>query len=118
MIRLITCIKKKKGISPKEFRNYWNDPQFEVLLDTFLAILEPSSQSRKLTLQVSANIRIMQAMKTTEPYDAVIEWWFESANHLAPLLAKPEAHTALKELVKYQSRFIDFTISPSFFTEA
>jgi hypothetical protein len=118
MIRLIICIKKKKGVSFKKFREYWNSPEFENIMDRLAALLELSRVSRKLTLQVSANIRIMQAMKTTEPYDAVIEWWFESANHLAPLLAKPEAHTALKELVKYQSRFIDFTISPSFFTEA
>ena len=118
MIRLITCIKRKKEITPKKFRDYWNDPQFEILLDNLVSLLEPFRVARKLTLQVSANMRIMQARKTQEPYDAVIEWWFESASQLAPLLAKPEAHAALKEMFKYQNQFIDLSKSPSFFTEA
>jgi len=118
MIRLITCVKRKKDISINEFRDYWNDQQFEVLLDRLVTLLEPFRLLRKLTLQVSANIRIMQARKTQEPYDAVIEWWFESASQLAPLLAKAEAHEALNELTKYQSKFIDLEGSPSFFTEA
>ena len=118
MIRLITCIKRKKEISPKKFRDYWNDPHFDILLDNLVSRLEPFRISRKLTLQVGANIRIMQARKTTEPYDAVIEWWFESASQLAPLLASPEAHAALKEMMKYQSQFVDIAQSPSFFTES
>ena len=118
MIRLITCLKRKKEISPKKFRDYWNDPQFDALLDNLVTLLEPFRVSRKLTLQVSANLVIMKARKTMEPYDAVIEWWFESASDLAPLLAKPETHEAINEMVKYQSQFIDFTKSPSFFTEA
>jgi hypothetical protein len=118
MIRLITCIKRKKDISSEEFRDYWNDPQFKILLDRIVSLLKPLKLSCKLTLQISANIGIMQARKTKEPYDAVIEWWFESASQLTPLLEKPEAQTALKELMKYQRQFVDFTMSPSFFTEA
>jgi len=117
MIRLITCITRKEGMSSEEFRDYWNDQQFEILFDRVVSLLEPFRLSRKLTLQVSANIRIMQAKKTKEPYDAVIEWWFESASKLGPRLETPEAHTALKELMKYQSQFVDFKMSPSFFTE-
>ncbi len=60
----------------------------------------------------------MQARKSKEPYDAVIEWWFESASQLGPLLAKPEAKAALKEMMKYQTQFVDISQSPSFFTEA
>jgi hypothetical protein len=118
MIRLITCIKRKEGISPKKFREYWNDPQFDILFEKLVTHLEPFRIVRKLTLQVSANITIIQARKTKEPYDAVIEWWFESANLLTPLLAKPEAHAAIKEMMNYQSQFVDFNMSPSFFTEA
>jgi hypothetical protein len=117
MIRLITCIKRKKDISPKKFREYWNDPQFEVLLDKLVTLLEPFRISRKLTLQVSANVRIMQARKSLQPYDAIIEWWFESATQLAPFLATPEARAGLKELMKYERQFVDFEQSPSFFTE-
>jgi hypothetical protein len=118
MIRLITCITRKTDITPRKFRGYWDNPQFEILLDNLVSLLEPFRISRKLTLQVGANIRIMQARKTKEPYDAVIEWWFESASQLGPLLARPEAHAALKEMMKYQGQFIDLSKSPSFFTEA
>jgi hypothetical protein len=118
MIRLITCIKRKKDISPKEFRSFWNKREFEILFDRLVSLLEPARISRKLTLQVSANVRIMQARKSLQPYDAIIEWWFESAVRLAPLLESPEARASLKEMMKYQSQFVDFKQSPSFFTEA
>jgi hypothetical protein len=117
MIRLITCIKRKKDISPKKFREYWNDPQFEILLDRLVSLLEPVKLSRKLTLQVSANVRIMQARKSLQPYDAIIEWWFESATRLALFLATLKARAALKGMMNYQSQFVDFEQSPSFFTE-
>jgi hypothetical protein len=118
MIRLITCIKRKKDISPREFRSYWNNPEFEILSDKLVSLLEPVRLSRKLTLQVSANVRIMQARKSLQPYDAIIEWWFESAARLAPLLESPDARASLREMMKYQSLFVDFKQSPSFFTEA
>jgi len=118
MIRLITCIKRKKDISPKEFRDYWNNPQFEILFDRLVSFLEPVRLSRKLTLQVSTNVRIMQARKSLRPYDAIIEWWFENAGRLAPLLETPEARASIREMMKYQSLFVDFKQSPSFFTEA
>ncbi len=52
MIRLITCIKRRKEITPKKFRDYWNDPHFEILLDNLVSLLEPFRVTRKLTLQV------------------------------------------------------------------
>jgi hypothetical protein len=118
MIRLITCIKRKKDISPKEFRSYWNNREFEILFDRLVPLLEPVRLSRKLTLQVGANVRIMQARKSLQPYDAIIEWWFESAVRLTPLLGTPEARASLREMMRYQSLFVDFKQSPSFFTEA
>ncbi|MEW6585100.1 MAG: EthD domain-containing protein [Nitrospirota bacterium] len=117
MIRLITCIKRKKDISPEKFRNHWNDPEFEILLDKLVSLLEPLRLSRKLTLQVGANVKIMQMRGSLQPYDAIIEWWFENAARLGPRLATPEARAALRETVKYQSQFVDFEQSPSFFTE-
>jgi len=38
MIRLVTCIKRKEGISPKKFREYWNDPQFDILFERLFTL--------------------------------------------------------------------------------
>jgi len=62
--------------------------------------------------------RLLPERDTLESYDAAMEWWFESASQLAPLLARREAHAALRESMKYQRQFVDFALSPSFFTEA
>lgn len=32
MIRFINCLKAKPGMTPGDFRRWWDDPQFEALI--------------------------------------------------------------------------------------
>lgn len=118
MIRLITCIRKKEGMSPDQFRKHWSDSQFLDCFDRLVSMLKPVRHSRNLTLQVPANERLMKFRGSAEPYDAIVEWWWHSAADLAGSLETAEAQAALLELQAYQGLFIDFESSPSFFTEA
>ena len=118
MIRLITCIQKKEGLSPEQFRKHWSDPQFVECFDRLVERLKPVRHSRNLTLQVPANEKIMKFRGSAGPYDAMVEWWWPSAQDLARSLDAAETQAALLELQAYQGIFIDFRSSPSFFTEA
>jgi len=118
MIRLITCIRKKKEMSYQEFRRCWEDPAFSELINKAVEVLKPVRHARNLSLQVGANIRIMESRGSDEPYEGIIEWWWESATQLAPLLDTPQAQGIILELRAFQAQFVDFASSPSFFTEA
>lgn len=118
MIRLITCIRKKEGMSQDQFRKHWSDPQFLDCFDRLASILKPMRHSRSLTLQIPVNETLMKSRGSDQPYDAIVEWWWHSAGDLGGALDTAEAQAALLELQAYQGLFIDFESSPSFFTEA
>ncbi len=118
MIRLITCIRKKKDMSQSEFREYWDSPDFLEIIDKTIDVLKPVRYARNLTLQVEANVDIMASRGSDEPYDAIIEWWWDSAVQLAPLTGTAQAQGLILDIRTFQSQFVDFERSPSFFTEA
>ncbi len=118
MIRLITCIRKKEGLSQDQFRKHWSDPKFLECFDRLVSILKPIRHSRNLTLQIPVNETLMKSRGSAEPYDAIVEWWWQSAAELAGSFETAEAQAALLEMQAYQGLFVDFESSPSFFTEA
>ena len=118
MIRLITCVRKKKSMSYQDFRQYWESSAFSELMDKAVAVLKPNRHDRNLSLQVGANVKLMESRGSEEPYEGVIEWWWESAAQLGPLLDTPQAQGLILEMRAFQEQFVDFASSPSFFTEA
>lgn len=118
MIRLITCVRKKKDMPYEEFRRYWESPAFSALMDKAVDVLKPVRHAWSLTLKVGANIKLMESRGSDEPFDGIIEWWWESAVQLAPLLNTPQAQGVILEIRTLQSQFVDFESSPSFFTES
>lgn len=118
MIRLITCVRKKQELSYQEFRRFWESPEFSDLMKKIADAIKPVRHARSLSLQVGANIRIMESRGSDEPFDGIIEWWWESAAQLAPMLDTPRAQEIIREVAAFQAPFVDFGSSPSFFTEA
>lgn len=118
MIRLITCVRRKKEISHGEFRRFWESSEFSELMKKIADTIKPVRHARSLSLQVGANIRIMESRGSDEPYDGIMEWWWESASQLAPLLDSPQSQGVILEMRAFQAQFVDFGASPSFFTEA
>jgi hypothetical protein len=118
MIRFINCVRKKEDISHQEFRTYCNDPKFRALFDKLISQVKPKRFERKLTLQVEMNLRIMEERGGTEPFDGIIEWWWDNASELSSTLEKPETKAALEEMKLFQNQFMDFERSSAFFTEA
>jgi hypothetical protein len=50
MIRFINCIRKQSHISSEQFREYWNDPKFDAIIDSSISksparfLLKPKSE--------------------------------------------------------------------------
>ena len=112
MIRLIACLRRKKSISYREFRKYWEGSSCAGLIDETATAPKPVRNARNLCLQAGAKIRIMESRGSDEPCDGILEWRWEIATQPAPLLDIPQTQSLIPESQAYQGQFVDFDRSP------
>jgi hypothetical protein len=117
MIRLIGCIKCRDDVSIEEFRHYWYSPVFDELQERVARVLGAKRFQHSLTLDVEANDLIMEERGLAEPFDGLIEYWWEQARDVLRLAESPEGRSALQDMREYQAQFVDFAHSHAFFTE-
>ena len=118
MVRFIHCIKKREDISQAEFRDYWNSEGFDELIGRTVSVTGAVRNSKSLTLQVEANLILRNARGTAEPFDGIIEYFWDNAAALMDIYATEEVQAILQEMTEYQARFVDAARSTGFFTEA
>ena len=118
MIRFVHCVKRRADLSPEEFRHHWNSPGFLDLLERLKALSGAVRLERSLTLIIPENIRLMEERGSGEPFDAMLEVWWQRGVGLFETFSTPEAGRLLEELAACQAGFIDFAESRRFFTES
>ena len=118
MIRYIFCVRKRADRSDEEFRRYWRNPRFDALIQRVVEDSGARRFSKTLTLRVEANLEMMRTRGTAEPFDAVLEYWWDKAANLMELIDTAEGKRLLEEMRAYQAEFIDPAASRIFFTEA
>jgi len=117
VIRYINCFRKKPGLSDEEFRKYWCDNRFNELVSRVAGLSSAVRHAKNLTLKVQAAEQLMKDRGIGEPYDGVVEYWWQDASQLMARYQSPEAAALLKEMSEYQQQFIDLSRSTAFFTE-
>jgi len=117
MIRYINCFRKKSDISAEEFREYWCGTEYDELIEKLAAFYEAVRYAKNLTLKVEMGQKLLSDRGMGEPYDGIIEYYWDNAHQLSALYETPEARTLGEQVNKYQSGFIDLTRSTAFFTE-
>ena len=117
MIRYINCFRKKAGVSAEEFREYWNGSEYNELIEKIAAFYQAERYAKNLTLQVEMGQKLINDRGMSEPYDGIIEYYWDSAHQLSSLYESPEAQALGGQIGKYQSEFIDLSRSTAFFTE-
>lgn len=117
MIRFINCMKRRPELTADQFRRYWNDPQFLALIERVAALTGATRYARNATLTVEANLLVQQTRGTRDPYDGVLEYWWDSAAHLIERANSPEGQALTQEMLAYQKQFVDLGASTAFFTE-
>jgi len=116
MIRFIHCMKRRPEITIAEFREYWNSQEFIDLTNQMADIVGPVSMIKNLTFNIEVNNELMQERGAEEPYDGILELWFENASDLQSLNTG-EAEALRAEMARFQEKFVDFLASKRFFTE-
>lgn len=117
MIRYINCFRKKAGLTDAEFRQYWSSTEFDKLVDRVVAFYGAERHAKNLALKVQATDELIDARGIGEPYDAVLEYWWNDARHLQERYESPEARLLFEEMGNYQAQFIDMSRSTAFFME-
>jgi hypothetical protein len=117
VIRYINCFRKKTGLGDDEFRHYWSSAEFNKLVERVAGLYKVESYAKNLALKVQATYDLIEARGIGEPYDAVLEYWWNHARDLQEKYESPEALSLFEEMKNYQVQFIDMSRSTAFFTE-
>ena len=117
MIRYINCLRKLPDISADDFRDYWQGAEFDQLLKKVAALTGARRYNKNLTLQVSMGQQLISDRGLAQPYDGIVEYYWDNANHLAGVYETEEAAALTQQVQRYQGQFIDLANSTAFFTE-
>lgn len=117
MIRFIHCVKSRADISAGDFRHCWNSPEFSGLWDRLILLTGARHCERNLTLLIELNTQLMDERGAGDPFDGLIEVWWDDAREFEEKVTSDAFQELLQEMETYQSQFIDFTASRRFFTE-
>lgn len=113
MIKYVQCVRRRPGMEVAEFRAHWED--YLRMARSFAGDLPLVRVSESTALLVEANVRIMQGRGTSEPFDAMLELWLETAGSLEAALGRPEVQEKLGRLQEKQEVFMDLEASVFFF---
>lgn len=118
MIRFINCVRRRADISTEQFRQYWNDPKFDAIIGRVVEYTGAAGHAKNLTLMVSANDLMRERRAFGEPFDGVLEYWWDNAAQLNAVLNSPQCDLLMKSMMDFQKQFVDLEKSCAFFTEA
>ena len=118
MIRFINCVRKRSDISSEQFRQCWNDPKFDAIVGRVVEYTGATGHTKNLTLMVSANNLMRERRAFGEPFDGVLEYWWDDASQLHSVLNSPQCDVLMKSMLEFQKQFVDLEKSCAFFTEA
>ncbi len=113
MLKFVQCIKGQPDIELYEFRQYWGD--YCTRFGDFLKGHGIARVDFSTALAVEDTLKIMVERGTRQPYDGMVEVYFENAGVLRQLLEKPDFQGGLSQIQALQEEFIDLEHSTFFF---
>lgn len=116
MVKFTFCLRRLPHLSRQEFQQYWRETHTP-LVRQHAALLRIRRYVQSYTLSVAENEAIRQRWGTEEPYDGVVEVWWNHLGELTEALHTPEGRQAHRELQEDERRFIDLTRSCAWFVE-
>ena len=116
MVKLTFCLKRKPGMSLKEFQAYWYEKHAPLVAKHAQTLrIRRYVQTHSLVHEFNAAIRASR--HAPEGYDGVAELWWDDGAALAAAVATPEGREAGETLLADERRFIDLSYSPLFVAE-
>jgi len=115
MIRLVFVLRRKPGMSLREFQQYWRSVHGP-LVARHSTTLDIRRYVQVHTLEDAVNDQLAGARgKMEPPYDGVAELWWDNREALAASFGSAGGQAAGRELLEDEARFIDLPNSPLWF---
>ncbi len=115
MIKIVYCITRKEGLSREQFQEYWRNYHGESVVERAKTIgMVKYAQSHTVTSRLGDGSA--ESRGVAEPYDGVMEGWWESDDAAVAALGSDGGRAAAEFLLADESTFIDFSKSRIFTT--
>ena len=116
MIKMLFAIRRLPHLSPEEFHRYWRETHGR-LAQKKLPALRVKRYVQTHTIDTPFNDVLRESRGGGEPYDGIVEIWWDSIEELEAAFATPEGVQASEELLEDEKRFIDLQRSSMWLAE-
>ena len=116
MIKMLFAIRRLPHLSAEEFHRYWRENHGR-LARKKLPALRVKRYVQTHTIDTPFNEVLRESRGGGEPYDGVVEIWWDSIEELEAAFATPEGVQASEELLEDEKRFIDLPHSSMWLAE-
>jgi len=116
MTKMVFVIRRLPHMSLEEFQSYWRE-KHGPLAQKNLPKMRCKRYIQTHTLDTPFNEILKESRGGMEPYDGVVELWWDSIEELESAYATPEGAQAAEELLNDEKQFIDLTRSSMWFAE-
>lgn len=115
MIKMTICLRRKKGLTPQEFSDYWLNKHGPLVKKhaAALRMLRYAQAHTKPEIQAlyDEGRKAAGLPPAPEPYDGFVEMWWASMADFQAAFTDPEAVKARSELFHDEKQFIDHAAS-------
>ena len=117
MLKMIFCVRKKKGLSDEEFFDYWLKSHGPLVASHTVSLnIKRYVQSHTVDGEFGHEVSAARGMKIPG-FDGIAEIWWDSRKELDLALQTENGQAASAILAEDEARFIDMERSTIFFTE-
>ena len=116
MVKFVFCLRRLPHFSRAEFLDYWHN-QHAPLAVSFKKALGLTKYIQLHTVATPFDTALRESRGGPEPFDGMVEAWWESLEAVQHAMEDPEAQTAWAALMEDEKRFIDLENSPMWFGE-
>lgn len=117
IIKLVGILRRREDVPSEEFRRYWLEEHGPLVR----SIVEAAGVKRYVqshTLETGLNAAVASGRAAVEPFDGLVEVWFEgSLEDMTALLGSEDFQRANATLIQDESKFIDPERSSFFLTQ-
>ncbi len=116
MVKLVFVIRRLPHLTRQEFRRYWLE-RHGPLARKLLPLLGAKRYVQSHTLETPFDDLLRQSRGGGEPYDGLVEVWWENLEALEAAFGTAEGARAAEELLEDEKRFIDLGRSSLWFAD-
>ena len=106
MIKMVFAVRRLPHLSAEEFHRYWREVHGP-LAQKKLPTLRVKRYVQTHTLDTPFNEVLRESRGGGEPFDGVVEIWWDSIEELEAAFSTPEGLQASEELLEDEKRFMD-----------